>query len=256
MSTTCAGSWPLCSTGRAGDRLLDSYETERRPVDQANIDNALANADEPLRHRQSAELVGGQHARTELGPAATAVGGSPESAAKRHALNQAIASQTIEFRHHNVEFGYVYRSGAIVHDCAPEPEPIDGVRVYEPSTNAGHPLPHAFVEREGQRMPLCDLVHGGHFVLVCGEQGQRWVEAAERIAVDNGLPLRAITVGLDGCDYVDVRAAWLKQRGVSPRGAVLVRPDRYIAFRALEAVDDPSAALKAALGQVLATELV
>ena len=38
--------WKLAAVldGRAGDGLLDSYETERRPVDQANIDNALANA--------------------------------------------------------------------------------------------------------------------------------------------------------------------------------------------------------------------
>lgn len=38
--------WKLAAVlaGRAGDRLLDSYEHERRPVDQANIDNALANA--------------------------------------------------------------------------------------------------------------------------------------------------------------------------------------------------------------------
>ena len=250
--------WKLAAVlaGRAGDRLLDSYEPERRPVDQANIDNALANAMNHFAIDKALNLAADNTPEQNWAQLRPLWEEAPQSAAKRHALNEAIVSQTIEFRHHNVEFGYVYRSAAIVHDGIAEPEPVDGVRVYEPSTNAGHPLPHAFVEREGQRMPLCDLVHGGHFVLVCGEQGQRWVEAAERIAVDNGLPLRAVTVGLDGCDYVDVRAAWLKQRGVSPRGAVLVRPDRYIAFRALEAVDDPSAALKAALGQVLATELV
>ena len=59
-----------------------------------------------------------------------------------------------------------------------------------------------------------------------------------------------------GADYVDVRAAWLKHREIGPAGAVLVRPDRYIAFRSLDMADDPAAELKAALARVLATELV
>ena len=100
------------------------------------------------------------------------------------------------------------------------------------------------------------LVHGGRFLLLAGEQGDAWVRAADEIARTNGIPLDAATVGVLGCDYVDVRAAWLKHREIGPHGAVLVRPDRYIAFRALDAADNPTAVLKAALGQVLATEPV
>lgn len=39
-------SWKLARVldGRAGDALLDTYEAERKPVDQHNIDNAIANA--------------------------------------------------------------------------------------------------------------------------------------------------------------------------------------------------------------------
>ena len=104
----------------------------------------------------------------------------PESHDKRHALNKAIGSQTMEFRHHNVEFGYTYDSTAIVHDGSPEYVPLDPVRLYEPSTKPGHPMPHAFVEREGERIPLGTLVHGGHFLLIAGEDGGDWVEAAEQ----------------------------------------------------------------------------
>jgi len=134
--------------------------------------------------------------------------------------------------------------------------PLDPVRLYQPSTKPGHPMPHVWVEREGQRGPLCQLVHGGRFLLLAGEQGDAWVRAADEIARTNGIPLDAATVGVLGCDYVDVRAAWLKHREIGPHGAVLVRPDRYIAFRALDAADNPTAVLKAALGQVLATEPV
>lgn len=250
--------WKLAAVlaGRAGDRLLDSYEHERRPVDQANIDNALANAMNHFTIDKALNLSPDNSPEENWAELTPLWQDSPESAARRHALNQAIASQTIEFRHHNVEFGYSYRSSAIVDDGLVVDAPLDPVRLYQPSTKPGHPMPHAWVEREGQRVPLCQLVHGGRFLLLAGEQGDAWVRAADEIARTNGIPLDAATVGVLGCDYVDVRAAWLKHREIGPHGAVLVRPDRYIAFRALDAADNPTAVLKAALGQVLATEPV
>jgi 2,4-dichlorophenol 6-monooxygenase len=249
--------WKLAAVldGRAGDGLLDSYETERRPVDQANIDNALANAVNHFSIDEALNLSAGNTPEQNWAQLRPLWEDCPESKAKRHALNQAIASQTIEFRHHNVEFGYVYRSGAIVDDGRVAPVPVDAVRLYTPSTRPGHPMPHAWVEREGDRMPLCELVSGGRFVLLAGENGAAWVQAAEKLAADNDIPLLAGTVGVLGADYVDARAAWLKHRETGPAGAVLIRPDRYVAFRALDMADDPASELKAALARVLATEL-
>jgi 2,4-dichlorophenol 6-monooxygenase len=249
--------WKLAAVldGRAGDGLLDSYETERRPVDQANIDNALANAMNHFSIDEALNLSARKTPEQNWAQLRPLWEDCPESKAKRHALNQAIASQTIEFRHHNVEFGYVYRSGAIVDDGRVAPVPVDAVRLYTPSTRPGHPMPHAWVEREGDRMPLCELVSGGRFVLLAGETGAAWVQAAEKLAADNDIPLLAGTVGVLGADYVDARAAWLKHRETGPAGAVLIRPDRYVAFRALDMADDPASELKAALARVLATEL-
>ena len=179
----------------------------------------------------------------------------PESAAKRHALNRAIGSQTMEFRHHNVEFGYRYDSSAVVPDGSPDYVPLDPVRLYEPSTKPGHPMPHAFVERQGERIALGTMVHGGNFLVLAGEDGDAWVEAANKIAAENDLPLVAGTVGVLDSDFVDVRCAWLKNRGISSAGVVLVRPDRYVAFRSIDAVDDPQSTLRDALSQILDTEL-
>jgi putative polyketide hydroxylase len=39
--------------------------------------------------------------------------------------------------------------------------------------------------------------------------------------------------------------------GIAPDGAVLVRPDGHVAFRAPKAVADPKAALASALDQIL-----
>jgi 2,4-dichlorophenol 6-monooxygenase len=59
-------------------------------------------------------------------------------------------------------------------------------------------------------------------------------------------------VGFVDVDHVDVRCSWLKQRGVSSAGAVLVRPDRFIAFRCAAAVSDPAAVLNDVFDQILA----
>lgn len=180
----------------------------------------------------------------------------PRSADKRHAINQALVSQSMEFHHINTELGYTYDSAAVIDDGSAPHVPVDPVRIYQPRTRPGHPLPHAFVERKGERLPIGNLVHCGRFLLLAGENGQAWVEAAAIVAAETGIPITAGTVGVIGCDYIDVRAAWTRVREISPDGAVLVRPDRHIAFRSLTAVDDPATALRQALSAVLSTAQV
>src|SRR3989441_508043 len=242
--------WKIAAVlaGRAGAEILDTYGAERRPVDAANIDAACKAAMNHYTIDQALGLSPDKSPEDNWAEVRPLWEDLPGSADKRHALTRAIGSQTIEFRHHNVEFGCTYRSSAVVDDGSAPYVPLDPVRLYEPSTKPGHPLPHAWVEREGERLALGTLVDGGHFVLIAGEEGQAWVDAAEKLAAEHGIPLRAATVGVLDSDYVDVRCSWLKHRGISPEGAVLVRPDRYIGFRSLGPVDDPQATLASAFG--------
>ena len=70
-----------------------------------------------------------------------------------------MRAQSMEFSELNVEYGYHYESAAVVSDGTEPPTPVDDVRVYEPSTRPGAPLPHAWVEDEdGKRRPIKDLV--------------------------------------------------------------------------------------------------
>jgi 2,4-dichlorophenol 6-monooxygenase len=248
--------WKLAAVlqGRAGAGLLGSYEAERRPVDFTNIMTAVSAA---MNHDTVVNALG-------LSPAKSAQENwealrplwddRPDSPRRRHRLSEAVASHSFEFRQHGVDFGYTYRSSsAIVDDRSPEPARLDSVRLYEPSTRPGNSLPHAWVEREGQRIALGSLVHDGHFVLIAGEDGLDWVEAASKVAAERNIPLRTTRVGSVDVDHVDVRCTWLKYRGISSAGAVLVRPDRFVAFRATEAVSDPTAVLESVLDQILAT---
>ena len=72
---------------------------------------------------------------------------------------------------------------------------------------------------------------------------------------DNGLAIDAVRIGhLDG-DYLDPRCRWLTVREIAPDGVVLVRPDRFVAWRRHDGADDPRGELARALGQVLQREV-
>jgi 2,4-dichlorophenol 6-monooxygenase len=231
---------------------LDTYEAERRPADNNNVTCSVNNA---FNHFAIDAAIGlspeksAEENWAELWPLWV---DGPRSAEKSHKVNQALVSQSMEFHHINTELGFTYESAAIIDDGSAPHVPLDSVRIYEPRTRPGHPLPHAFVERGGKRLPVSNLVHSGRFVLLAGENGNAWVEAAVALSAENGIPITAGTVGVIDADYIDVRAAWTRSREITREGAVLVRPDRYIAFRSIGAVQDPLTVLRHALSTVLA----
>ncbi|HEX5926381.1 MAG TPA: hypothetical protein VFY45_21295, partial [Baekduia sp.] len=85
----------------------------------------------------------------------------------------------MEFSELNLEYGYSYNSAAVVPDGTPAPVQLDDIRIYEPSARPGAPLPHAWIDDEdGNRRPIKDLVTPGRFLLIAGENGQAWCDAA------------------------------------------------------------------------------
>jgi len=247
--------WKLAAVlqGVASERLLESYEPERRTADARNVARSVESAFNQLTVGQALGIdprAGGDANWARL---ARLWSGRPEDATHRREALRRLASQSMEFDEHNVEYGYTYASQAIVADGTEPAANPDEVRVYIPSTRPGHPVPHAELEdADGRRLPLMDLVAQGRFLLIAGEAGAAWCEAAAKLATELGVPLDAVRIGhLDG-DYRDPRSAWLRQREITPAGAVLVRPDRFVAWRCLGAAADPEAELGRALTQVLA----
>lgn len=249
-------TWKLAAVlhGQAGAELLDTYEPERRPALERNAQRSLENA---VNHfGVIAPAIGVSHEQTEeqnLANLRRLWSGRPQDAEHRSAALRAIRSQSMEFSEHNVEYGYAYASAAIVPDGSEPAGSPDDVRVYQPSTRPGSPLPHAWIADEDDgRRPIKDLVAPGRFLVIAGEDGKAWVEAAEQLARSGGLPLDALRIGhIDG-DLFDPRCTWLRRREFGPQGAILVRPDRFVAWRSLGAATDPAGELAAALGAVLA----
>jgi 2,4-dichlorophenol 6-monooxygenase len=246
--------WKLAAVlhGHASKRLLESYEPERRGATRRNVERSVENALNQFRVGQGLGLDPKAGAAANWSRFERLWSDRPEDAAFRREALALFASQSMEFGEHNVEYGYRYESAAIVPDGSPAPASVDDIRVYVPSTRPGSPLPHAELEGEdGLRRPLMDLVAPGRFLLIAGEDGAAWCEAAERLAKERELPIDAIRIGHVGGEYRDPRSAWLRQREISAQGAVLVRPDRVVAWRSLGAAADPAAELGRALAQVL-----
>lgn len=241
----------LVLRGAAGDALLDTYHPERFPSFARNVQRSVENA---LNHLRIVEALG---VAPELTPEECRRNvrqlwqDGPEGIARRGQVEHAMSSQSMEFKEHNVEYGFRLASSAIVADGSPEPASIDDVRVYRPDTRPGSPLPHAWVERATQRVPLRQVAPPSAFLLIAGEDGAAWCEAARGAATQRDLELVAVRVGHDEGDWRDPRLAFLRVREFGRDGAILVRPDRVIAWRSMGISADPGRELGAALDRVL-----
>jgi 2,4-dichlorophenol 6-monooxygenase len=222
----------LVLAGHASPALLDTYEAERRPVDQRNAQRSLENA---VSHFAIGAALGVSHENTpeqNMQQLHRMWSGRPEGAAHRSDVLWAMRAQSMEFSELNAEYGYCYQSAAVVPDGSAAPVPADEIRVYQPSTRPGAPLPHAWIDdQDGRRRPVKDLVAPGRFPLIADENGQAWCEAARQLAAEADLPLDALRIGHLGGDLYDPRCAWVRHRQIVSDGAILVRPDRFIAWR-------------------------
>jgi 2,4-dichlorophenol 6-monooxygenase len=247
-------AWKLATvlSGRAGDSLLDAYEAERRPVGQYNLGWAMSAA----AHHQvviDAAIGLGPHVpperRTPMFFAYFAP--SPVGAAQRARAAEIFATHRGECQALGVETGFAYEQGALVPDGSRPPARSPLGDEYVPTTRPGHLLPHAWIERDGRRVSTHDLVGSGTgFVLIAGADGAAWTEAAALAAEKLSVPVTAVRIG-EGAEYADADGVWQHLRETDGAGAVLVRPDQHVAWRATGGEADPAGALTEALSLVL-----
>jgi 2,4-dichlorophenol 6-monooxygenase len=220
-------------------------------VDQRNCQRSLENGPNHFEIGAALGLSPELSADENMASLRRVLGDRPEDADHRSTVLRKIRAQSMGFSELNEEYGFAYASAAVVPDGSPAPEAVDDIRIYAPSTRPGAPLPHAWIDDEiGTRYAIKDLVRPGRFLLIAGEDGEAWCDAARAIADQAGLPLDALRIGhLDG---ICSRCAWLRRREIERDGAILVRPDRFVAWRQATASENPRAVLTEALGEVLA----
>jgi hypothetical protein len=128
----------------------------------------------------------------------------------------------------------------------------DGAPVVDPRAPGGRPgtrAPHLVVESGGVPTSLLDSFGGG-FVLLAGPGGQTWCDAAERVGSDLTVRLTAHRVAADG-SLVDSEQRFPDLYGTGKDGAVVVRPDGIVAWRATAASRDAHSELDGVLRRLL-----
>jgi 2-polyprenyl-6-methoxyphenol hydroxylase-like FAD-dependent oxidoreductase len=212
-------AWKLAMVlnGVAGPRLLSTYETERRPVGKFTVEQAYTRY-----VTRSATYLGAK----DFQPLAN------------------------DF---NIELGYIYRSPAIISEDDVERGSED------PRESLGRPgsrAPHLWLEKggpsttlgAGQRISTLDLFGHG-FALLTSAGGAAWANASRAAARDiKGLHLDAYIVGTDALDR---SGQFATTYGIGDSGAVLVRPDGFVAWRAKTMATDPTRVVANALETLL-----
>ncbi len=144
----------------------------------------------------------------------------------------------------NIELGYLYHSAAIV------PDDGDAALHADPHQTCARPgsrAPHFWIEKDARRVSTLDLFGDG-FVLLAAPQGGAWSTAARDIAKNARVPLDVFTFGQE---LRDPENRFAGAYGVTATGAVLVRPDGFVAWRARAADGDPRGTLERTLTRLL-----
>jgi putative polyketide hydroxylase len=214
-------AWKLAAVlkGTAAPQLLATYQTERQPVGRLASEQSL------------------------VGPAASVLNqGSDDpllGTERRVSLFSLIA-------------GYRYRSQAVLEEDAGPSSPMEIDLLDTPEELTGLPgtrVPHLWVQRHGQRISTLDLLDG-RFVLLVGPAGTPWQKAAPGVAGSLEIDLVAYRLGADG-DLLDPEDGWQTKLGMPAEGAVLVRPDGFVAWRTNTLPTGPARRLEQAISTVL-----
>jgi 2,4-dichlorophenol 6-monooxygenase len=240
----------LVLSGKARDSLLDSYNDERQPVGRRVIDRAMKSHVQIEPWSEAAGLRPGMSAQDAKDNNEELFGASQVGEKRRKALLEGLDLMNYQFNAHGVELGQRYRGGAI---ASSEPFPEfrrDPDLYFQPDTVPGSHLPHVWLHQNGAAISTLDVCDYSRFTLAVGAAGQGWVEAAATIASELGVPIKTARIGLRQ-DFDDMEGEWITVRDVSDRGCLLVRPDRFIAWRSHDLPSDPAAALRQAMLAVL-----
>jgi 2-polyprenyl-6-methoxyphenol hydroxylase-like FAD-dependent oxidoreductase len=146
----------------------------------------------------------------------------------------------------NLEIGYGYGSSAVIAEPG-NAAPLHG----DPLRSRGTPgtrAPHVLLERDGKPISSFDLFTK-NFCMLAATDGNAWCEAARVAAAELRLPLDAHQIERGALR--DPRQCFADAYGVSSTGAVLVRPDGFVAWRAMDASDASAATMRKVFASLL-----
>ncbi|GAA1636846.1 FAD-dependent monooxygenase [Kribbella alba] len=243
-------AWKLALVlrGQASPSLLDTYDTERTPIAKQIVERANKSR---TQFGQIFRALG----MTPDAPAGRTIESrkddTPEGAAQREELREAIELKDYEFNAHGVELGQRYSSAAVVPDGTPEPAyDRDPELYYHPTTWPGARIPHCWLTRGTDTVSTLDVVGKGRFTLLTGIGGDAWIKAAAAVSDETGVPVESFVIG-PGRELEDLYGDWSRLREITDTGCLLIRPDAHVAYRSHTLPGDPTSTLTEAFQSLL-----
>ncbi|KAI2470392.1 FAD binding domain-containing protein [Annulohypoxylon bovei var. microspora] len=176
----------------------------------------------------------------------------PQYKAKRDAVQDASVDLDLQFNAPGIEIGWFYPSADINregdktrHDGQMLEDGKFDITNYHPSTIPGHNLPHAWLKRGNEEMSTRHLIRLNSFVLLANSS--KWSPLQSEL-VD-------VEVIDDGDGWTDRDGVWGSLCSVESTGAVLVRPDGIVAWRAQEWTYEAMQSFPAILDDILKVHL-
>ena len=203
--------WKLAAVldGWGGDRLLPSYDSERRPIGTRNVDMTTSFY---LDHRKFAD---GLAIIDEAAPAGCQM---------RQRLGEALVRVVGRmFCTTGLQLGYRYENSPISLPDSTSPGP-DDAKEYIPLARPGSRAPYAWL---GEGRSILDLFGRGFVLLQLGPDAPDGA-AFESAATARGIPLKRVIV----------KAPTVAE--LYGRRLVLVRPDGHVAWRGDEVPPRPA----------------
>jgi putative polyketide hydroxylase len=145
-----------------------------------------------------------------------------------------------------VAFGYRYHAAT---EATHTQKHIYYEDPHHPTGCVGSHAPHVMLLHGDKQIATIDLF-GRHFVLLTGNDGSLWKHAAHNAARALGVTVVAYRIGDTG-DLLDPEDRFLLSFGIKANGAVLIRPDGFVGWRAQEIDQFPEQTLMGALRLLL-----
>ncbi len=248
-------AWKLACVikGSAGPALLNSYDAERSPVARQIVTQAFSNLDKLPPMFAALGLPPAPSEADMEAAVASLQEPTDEAALRRKRFRKAMDETIIIFGGgHGVEMNQRYESAAIFTDNTADPGyQKDPVFHYQASTRPGAHLPHAWLTFGQQRVSTLDLCGNGQFTLLTGLAGSAWRDDAENVSEELGIEIRVHVIG-PSQPYVDSWGDFQSISEISESGALLVRPDMFVAWRATDASQATSGKLLEVMRSILA----
>lgn len=241
-------AWKLAHVikGWAPESLLDTFEEDRRPIVERNAELALQTYYLHVGVAPQLGMVPGAPAEWNEFALTRLVEDGPRGRDRRERARQLIwGDQRLEHQALDLELGFHYSGSGIDIDESDPHTPDPMLNKYVPSTRPGARLPHVWLsDRNGIKHSTLDLVGLG-YTLVVADASSAWKQAAEEVAAAVDVPLDIVVI--DEANFRTGYDEWKTVTQLGAQGALLVRPDQYIAWRTLDASGDLAIRLRAAL---------